>query len=174
MKRNQLSAIANIRRKVTNGAPLSIDEIIKVCSQYVQDCGLSFKLWLNHWCNGIVQTAIIDLFDDDDMFNGKTIFCHYITDDVHLSDYGIKSASDLPDDVGKRWYQMGDKQAWDCPIANGCRVLVSYSTVIGVYNPADNTLYLQPQAYQYSNTTSRHISAFIERVDAKFIKFVDF
>lgn len=174
MKRNQLSAIANIRRKVTNGAPLPIDEIIKICQQYTQDCGLSFKLSLNHWHNGIVQTAIIDLFDDDDVFNPKTIICHYITDDMHLSDYGIKSASDLPNCVGARWCQIGNKQAWDCPIANGCRVLVSYQTVIGVYDLVNHTLYLQPRAYQYSNTTSRHISAFIERTGAEFVKFANF
>ena len=173
MKRNQLSAIANIRRKVINGAPLSIDEIIKVCNQYTRDCGLSYKLWLNHWRDG-VQTAIIDLFTNDDRLSEQTIHCRYITDDVHLSDYGVKSTNDLPDDVGKRWYQMGDKQAWDCPIANGCRVLVSYRTVIGVYDAANHTLYLQPQAYNYSCTTSRHINAFIERVGAEFVKFANF
>lgn len=173
MKRNQLSAVANIHRKVTHIAPLSIDEIIAVCQRYTRDCGLSFKLSLNHWRDG-VQAAIIELFSDDDVFNAKTIHCRYIADDVHLRDYGIKSAGDLPNGAGAWCYRIGNKQAYDCPIANGCRVLVSYQTVIGVYDLVNQTLYLQPQAYQYSNTTSRHISAFIERVGAEFIKFADF
>lgn len=171
MKRNQLSAVANIRRKVTNGAPLSIDAIRETAETYAMQCGLSIDIELNQW-QGAYQRAEIVFYDG--LGDSHAIRCRYISDDVHLSDYGVKSEHDLPHGVGLPSYRIGNKQAWGCPIANGCRVLVSYSTVIGVYEPTANTLYLQPQAYQYSQTTSRHIGVFMERTGAEFVKFVNF
>ena len=171
MKRNQLSAIANVRKHLSGGMPLTLTKIRMTAETYATQCGLSIDVKPNQW-QGVHQYADIVFYDG--LGNSRAVRCNYITDDVHLSDYGVKSTSDLPNCVGAEWCQIGNKQAWDCPIANGCRVLVSYQTVIGVYDLVNQTLYLQPQAYKYSNTTSRHISAFIERVGAEFVKFANF
>lgn len=55
--------------------------------------------------------------------------------------------------------QIGSKQAWAVPLDKYV-VLVSYRTVIGVYNGAIRRLYLRANAYDYSPTTSSHITAF--------------
>lgn len=55
--------------------------------------------------------------------------------------------------------QIGNKQAWAVPLGRYV-VLVSYRTVIGVYNGAIRRLYLRANAYDYSATTSSHITAF--------------
>lgn len=55
--------------------------------------------------------------------------------------------------------QIGSKQAWAVPLDKYV-VLVSYRTVIGVYNGAKRRLYLRANAYDYSPTTSSHITTF--------------
>lgn len=63
--------------------------------------------------------------------------------------------------------QIGNKQAWAVPLGRYV-VLVSYRTVIGVYNGAHRRLYLSADAYTHSPTTSSHITAFkgvVGRID---------
>lgn len=55
--------------------------------------------------------------------------------------------------------QIGNKSAWAVPLGRYV-VLVSYRTVIGVYNGAKRRLYLRANAYDFSSTTSSHITAF--------------
>lgn len=60
----------------------------------------------------------------------------------------------------KRKNQIGSKQAWIVDIDNGYHALVSYKTIIALYNYRTNDYYLRSDAHCFSNTTGCHISAF--------------
>lgn len=56
--------------------------------------------------------------------------------------------------------QIGEKSAWIVQLDNGYHALVSYKTIIALYNYRTNDYYLRDDAYCFSSTTGRHISAF--------------
>lgn len=148
MNMKQISVIATLRRELCGKAALREGTIKSRVRRAVEGYGLRVKFTPMTVTGGEQVLSI--------SFNGETGFnARYIpanAPSLKLDTLAIlRGCNSLT--------QIGNKQAWAVPLGRYV-VLVSYRTVIGVYNGAIRRLYLRANAYDYSATTSSHITAF--------------
>ena len=171
MKKSNIVKTAALRKALTRFA-YTHDSMIRLIKDYLKDSDLEFEVNLttnnrNHMAK---QILIWDKSGDC-----REIIAEYCADKEEFTFNGI----DLEENVYRCNMQLinninnssriNHKQAWVVPYYNEkigyWKVLVSYSTVIAAWNSNSNIIYLQRNARNYSNTTSRHLSDFAKQIN---------
>lgn len=157
MKRNQISAIANIRDfyKTHIADVATIKETI---AEKIANCNLVADYQLGRDVGGfdIVTVDFTDNFGDC-----RSVKMNYICDDFKFNQIGFDKRRFSGEKSRK--HQIGAKSAWAIPHENGF-LLVSYNTLICYADLEKNIIYFDIFAYKHSNTTIRHISAFLTKM----------
>nr|DAK40189.1 MAG TPA: hypothetical protein [Caudoviricetes sp.] len=148
MNKKQIGVIAVLRRELCGKVALHERAIKARVRRSVEGYGLRVKFAPISVTGGEQCLSIT--------FNGeKEMLVRYVPSNAPKID--VDEAAALRD--CNTITQIGNMQAWAVPLGRYV-VLVSYRTVIGVYNGAKCRLYLRANAYDFSSTTSSHITAF--------------
>ena len=122
------------------------------CSAEMMICVINERVTVTvSWIGSKGQT-ITRAFNESVCHEDKTIL-EIITDVCGKSELEILAARN-------RDNQIGEKSAWIVQLDNGYHALVSYKTIIALYNYRTHDYFLRDDAYCFSSTTGRHISAF--------------
>lgn len=172
MKRNHIAKIAALRANLNRYA-YRHDSMVEHIKDYLGD-DLTFEIrdTVNHRGHAAKEITIFDKQGDT-----REIIAEYCADADEFAFEKIGLGERLYNSIGelalgiKNINRINSKQAWIVPITltvDGCwqfwKILVSYSTIIAAWKITANTIYLQPDARKYSNTTNRHLSDFVRQV----------
>lgn len=152
-----LNAFAKLKEFATKGRVKTEAEILEKwnsldCSAEMMTCIIDNRITITiSWLSSKGQT-MTRAFTEYVCHTDKTIL-EIITLECGKSELEILAAK-------SRKNQIGEKQAWIVPVDNRYHALVSYNTIIALYNYRTNDYYLRDDAYCFSSTTGRHISAF--------------
>jgi hypothetical protein len=125
------------------------------CSAEMMTCIIDGRITITVKWTGSKGQTITRAFMENVCHEDKTIL-EIITDECGKSELEILAAR-------SRKNQIGSKQAWIVDMDKGYHALVSYNTVIALYNYRTNDYFLIRDAYCFSSTTGRHISAFHDK-----------
>ena len=152
-----LNTFAKLKEFATKGRVKTKSEIENFwdgldCSAEMMTCVIDERITVTvSWIGSKGQT-MKRAFNEYVCHEDKTIL-EIITDECGKSELEILAARN-------RDNQIGEKSAWIVQLDNGYHALVSYKTIIALYNYHTNNYYLRRDAHCFSNTTGRHISAF--------------
>lgn len=154
MNKKQIGVIAALRKVLNGKVALREGEIKVRVRRAIQGYGLNVEFQPTVMTGGEQRLSVN--FNDE---TGMTV--RYVPSNAPKIYIGVMDALRGCNSVT----QIGSKEAWAVPQGRYI-VLVSYRTVIGAYNVAQRRLYLRANAYDYSPTTSSHITAFKNMVGA--------
>lgn len=190
MKRNQLSAIAQVK-KMLNEKVCTFSEIRNILNKYFENCGLEYNIEYdtNELFFDVLNIEIVDFetnYSDVEIENGynkRYISCYYIVDDECINHMTALCGAHNVDDTDRAnfsdfeienevysgsektaEYQVNKSQSWHIE-RDKDMLLVSYNTIIAYYSDKHNCIYFTPNAYKHSVTTNRHISQFLQEFD---------
>lgn len=150
-----LNAFAKLKEFATKGCVKTKSEIKNFwdtldCSAEMTTCVIDGRITVTVEWTGSKGKTMTRTFTKYIYYKDKTIL-EIITNECGKSEVDILS---------ERKNQIGSKQAWIVDIGKGYHALVSYNTIIALYNYRTNDYFLRCDAYCFSSTTSRHISTF--------------
>nr|DAV34454.1 MAG TPA: hypothetical protein [Caudoviricetes sp.] len=168
MKKNHVAKIAALRNALTSHIYRQ-GPMIEIINDYLGN-ELDFKITdtINYRGHASKHIVISDGNGDEREIIAE--YCceadEFTFDKIGLGETVYNSISQLAIGI-KNFNRIKRKQAWIVPITitvDGCwqfwKILISYNSVIAAWKTTANTIYLQPSAHKYSNTTSRHLSDF--------------
>lgn len=171
MKKSNIVKITALRKTLMDFAYCH-DALIQHIKDYLKDSDLKFEvnLTVNNRNHMAKQILIWDKSGDS-----REIIAEYCADKEEFTFNGIglgeniyRCNTQLVTGINNS-SRINHKQAWIVPYYNEkigyWKVLVSYNTVIAAWNPNSNIIYLQRNARNYSNTTSRHLFDFTKHVN---------
>lgn len=148
MNKKQIGVIAALRRELCGKAALREGAIKSRVRRAVEGYGLRVKFTPMTVTGG--EQVLSISFNAETGFNARYIPAN--APSLKLDALAILRGRNTIT-------QIDSEQAWAVPFGRDI-VLVSYSTVIGVYGRHTHRLYLSADAYTHSPTTSSHITAF--------------
>lgn len=160
MKMEQIKKLAEIRKHFKNQGNGSINEI---------ECELrNFDYKINCFKYDSRGVEVVEYVVE----NSAKLEIPLLSNRFTFGDFGIVDNFNSNQINYKSLKRIGNKNAFIGTDSAGNRFLLSYNTIIGVVKAGENTIYLNPSAFDYSTTTTRHVSVFKREIGTNKMCFI--